>query len=128
MFFRHTIWAIVWAIIIFISSVISADNVPEISFKIIFIDKIAHFIIYALLSLFLMIGLKKQYTFELFRYKAVQSSIIIAAIYGIILESVQLFFTETRAFEVGDIIANILGAMFGYVIFRIIYGQELAKG
>ena len=82
-----------------------------------------HFGVFAMLSLILSVGLRKQYSFPKLRCNAFFFSIMLSILYGVIIEAVQVVYFEGRSGELLDIIANTFGACFGYVLFKIIYGN-----
>jgi glycopeptide antibiotics resistance protein len=50
---------------------------------------------------------------------------IILTTYGIIIEVLQTELTKNRVGEVEDVIANILGILFGAIVFRYIINRKL---
>jgi glycopeptide antibiotics resistance protein len=45
----------------------------------------------------------------------------LSSVYGLSLEWIQYFFFEYRVFEWNDALANFIGVISGFVIFKIIY-------
>ena len=84
------------------------------------LDKLVHFGIYGILSLLIVIGLKKQYERPLLRFKAGHYAVGFSVIYGCLMEIIQLFIPD-RGFDYRDMIANAIGGLSGYVIFVLIY-------
>ena len=125
MFFKHILPGFFWAIFILILSGLSPDNFSEVDFF--HPDKLVHFGEYALLALFLIVGLKKQYSFPKLRCKAFLIGISTSILYGVLLEFVQMGYFQDREGDMFDIAANTLGAFFGYVLFKAIYGNTRIK-
>jgi glycopeptide antibiotics resistance protein len=87
-------------------------------------DKFAHFGVFALLALFLSVGLKRQVSFPILNRRALRSSALFCLIYGGLLEALQGILFEDRVSDWFDFAANALGVLFGLVIFRLLYGKE----
>lgn len=99
--------SIIWLIAITVASLISAQTVSEI--KMVYIpglDKLIHFIMYMILTIFLLSAIKER------KYQIIGFSIF----YGILMEILQFLISSGRSFEIYDIIANISGAIGGAII------------
>lgn len=83
-------------------------------------DKVAHFIVFAVLVFLMIIGMSKQYSYLLLRRKAISFSLITGIIYGVLIEIIQ-HMIPGRAFEFSDIIANTIGCFMGVGLFYIVY-------
>jgi VanZ family protein len=103
--------SIAWAGVILTLSALPGRDLPEVD--IIHIDKLAHVIVYAILSLFLGFSFK-----ELSWKKVVLGAFIFTVSYGMAMELMQDRFFEERFFDWYDALANSLGAIVGIVIFR----------
>ena len=128
MFIKHILPSIAWAIFILILCGIPPKNVGDFSiWEMLNPDKIFHFGIFAILSLILSVGLKRQYSFPKLRSNAFKISISFSILYGGIIELTQILFFNGREGDLLDILANSLGALFGYVLFKIIYGNTIMQ-
>lgn len=126
MFLKHILPGVSWAIFILLLCGMPPQNLGDFSLWDMFNpDKIFHFGVFSLLALFLIIGFKKQYYFPKLRCNAFVAAIAISIAYGIVIEFVQILFFSGREGEWLDIIANTLGASFGYILFKIIYGNTI---
>lgn len=85
------------------------------------IDKVAHFVMYALLCLFWITGLKRQNKSKSLRSKAYLIVTVSAFTLSLLLEIIQEFFVFSRHFEVLDLIANGFGCIFGVLLFKLVY-------
>lgn len=98
---------ICYTIFIAVVSLIRLNNLPKV--KISFGDKIFHFIVYGILTLFwfytFFLSLKKPYK------KSILYAVTFSVIFGIILEVLQDKLTAYRAFDVYDAVSNTLGAL-----------------
>ena len=94
-----------WFFIVFVLSIMPVNN--KVSFNIIGLDKIVHFLLYFVCSFicFFSYGIEKQEKRHLF-------VLILCIGYGILLEIIQ-YFIPYRSFSFLDIIANSLGDFFG---------------
>lgn len=90
------------------------QHIPKVGWKIfIQLDKLAHFLFYAILAALLVLALNKARA-EL-RLRELLYIILLCSMYGIMLEAIQYFFLSDRFFEIPDIIANIIGSIAGTV-------------
>ena len=97
-----------WAIFILILSTVGIGvNLPASWWDIIGWDKLAHAIVYFVLTYWLIKGFQIRNTLA----KAFLYAAILASSYGVLMEIVQKTFFTNRYFEVLDIIANIVGVM-----------------
>lgn len=76
-------------------------------------DKLSHLAAYAILSFLLMHALNND--LENLQWK---KSLMIAAFYGLCMEFIQYLFYTDRHFDILDIIANIIGAILGIIIYK----------
>ena len=100
--------SILWAVILFIISVIPSNSLPKTSIP--NIDLLVHFCSYFLLSCLIIAGDKKGHTH--ISYSKLLVFIMISGGYGMILEFIQPIVSD-RASEFSDFLANFIGASFG---------------
>ncbi len=108
--------AITWTILTQILLCLPASVLPGGGFlNVPYIDKIAHLGLFGGLVFFWIL-------FLYFRSREVVSSfikwliVVLTIIYGTLMEYVQLYFVPNRSFDTGDIIADAVGALIGYII------------
>jgi VanZ family protein len=82
-------------------------------FKIPHLDKIAHIFLFGGLALCWI--LYYEYKKRPVPKHLVWTILLIISIYGVAVEFFQLYFIPNRSFEVGDIVADIGGALCGYL-------------
>lgn len=111
--------ALIWLIIIFILSGYPGKNLPKAPFD--GVDKVVHLIIYAVLTLLIMIGfqnqsnqLKKRLRFMAFFSAAISTFI------GGAMELLQEYVFLNRYGDWADFFANSIGAVVGVVGFWFI--------
>jgi hypothetical protein len=128
MILRYNILAILWAMLIFILSLIPGKSFPEISLgDLLSIDKVAHVFMYAGLVFLSTTGFKRQYSNGWLRYHAKLTSFWISLSYGFLLETMQLVLNSDRSFDWMDVAANAGGCFLGILLFMLIYGKELSR-
>lgn len=121
-FFRYWFPLITYCILIFLqSSFPSIESVPELPYS----DKLLHFFAYAVLgALFL-----RAYKTLRIRNKLkilIILSILSSSIYGI-SDEVHQHFVPYRSFEYFDILADVLGSVFGVFIYELIMEKLIVK-
>jgi hypothetical protein len=118
-----------WIIVVFYLS-LTDSGLPDIKFRLILeSDKIAHIIIYSVLTYLLMRSWKMVYPpigrGYLFLIATVQ-----AISFSIVMEVLQKVLTKTRHFDKQDIYANIAGTIVGaliYLLFQKIISRSSAE-
>jgi hypothetical protein len=86
------------------------------------IDKLVHIIAFAILALSTSITLSKLRVLIDVNYRLMTIILIVCAIFGTILELLQQELRVGRSAELLDIVADCVGVLLGFVIFRIVYG------
>jgi len=112
--------------LILFGSVTSGENLNKVSIiQIKNIDKIIHFVFYFSLTLSLLGSLFKNSLLS--TKKQIFLAIIISLCYGLLMEFLQYYFTETRMAELLDIISNTLGCLFGLLFFINLKNTKLIR-
>ena len=120
--FRYYLAPIAWAAIILFLSIIPSSELPEFSlWRIFSFDKLVHAAMYGALTFQIMKALIRQYANWTLRYNAARISFITSTIYGGLIELYQEFLTPDRYGDWMDLISNIIGAIIGIILFRIIF-------
>lgn len=82
-------------------------------------DKVGHFAVYAVESFLLLRG------FYRIGWHHPLPAILVALLFGLVLEVMQYAFFPHRHFEWDDLLANALGTIAGYAVFkRLIFLQN----
>lgn len=118
MILKYNFYAICWAFVILTLSTVNVGTNANMELHI--LDKLVHAGMYAILTLLMIIGFLKQRKSNYIRFNAIRLSVIVTAIYGILMEIIQSF-TPERGFDWIDMMANILGAFLGFGLFVLIY-------
>lgn len=106
--------AFLWAVLIYSLSSASPRTLQAFNWWDIFdLDKLGHFIFYSILTILILTGLWRnwhsKYSFTLL----LLVSVLLAILYGALLEVLQYTHFEDRSFDVLDLIANIIGSLAG---------------
>ena len=109
-------WAIIWAVCILILCIMNPSKLPSIQVNWdIGPDKFAHFTMFAMMSLSLIVGIQKlNWGKKNYLYAG-----LISSIYGVIIEIIQGTFFVYRSFDYADMIANAIGAISISTLFFI---------
>ncbi len=117
--FRHTL-SIAWGSLIFYLTVLSTPKVnPDSWLRLIpFVDKWVHLSLFFVFNFILFLEQKKTNENNSFYYLA---SIILGIVYGGLIELFQAFFTTNRSAEYLDWLADIVGVLLAYLIFKYLF-------
>jgi len=118
--------AIIWATLIFIGSSISGNSLNEIKFiNIPGLDKIIHFTLYFVLTMFVLAGTDKW----LGKIKFIFFFIIVlmCVSYGALIEYLQGTLFVARSMDIFDFIANSIGVIVGAILFSGLYKRKFLK-
>lgn len=114
------------SLFILYGSVTSSNNLNTISFlNFPYSDKLLHFSLYLVLSIFLYASLLKNTNYT--KKINIIISFIMVVSYGILMEVFQLSFTSTRSAEILDVIANSFGCFVGILIYKYIKKYSFAQ-
>lgn len=119
MFLRYNLFTIAWAIFILILILMPGQQMPDFG-NLFSFDKLAHLVVFAVLSFLMIIGFAKQYTYSSLRQSPVKHSIIISLVYASMLELGQAAVPDRYA-NIYDLAFNIAGVCTGYLLFVLIY-------
>lgn len=105
---------IVWAVVIAVLSLGPAPNLPQSDF--LAPDKAAHTFVYGLL---VYLALRARSIDGKPNLYLIIGVILASTAYGFFLEVLQKTFFPYRYFEWGDVIANTVGSIAGYFVFKL---------
>jgi VanZ family protein len=112
---KNNILSIVIAFIILYLSLANSNAIDEVTFFTFpYIDKVVHFGMY--LTLMLSLLYEHRYTNNQFKGQLLMA--ILPAIYGILLEIIQKYFTETRSGDIVDALFNVIGVLVALTLWR----------
>jgi len=98
-------------------AVLSLWEQPQIPPAMTMNDKLAHGLLYALLAISMMVGVKRDARMRVRTYLYVCA---LATSYGALMEILQRFCTLTRSGEMMDLYADAIGALIGVIIVAIL--------
>ena len=113
--------AIAWTIFIIVASLVSFNSVPKV--KVVGSDKVVHFLFYLVFVIFWSLAKKQSY----FKINYSLLIVIIAIVFGIIIEILQGVLTKTRQADFYDVVANSLGAIVGCVVLFCVKNKFFNK-
>ena len=121
MFWRYNLFGLLWLALILLLGLTPGKSMPEADIWVILsFDKAAHFFVFAVFTLLLIIGFLKQYQYLYLRFHAQKLAVAISIIMGVLIELIQAFIPE-RSLEYMDLVANSLGALIGFGCFYLVY-------
>lgn len=121
-FWLFVLWM---ALILYLSFAPLKDWPQPGIFQKLYLDKVVHFTMYALLSFLLLRSIFQQQLKHTPRYATIITSLIFSAGLGIAIEVLQPVFTMYRKFELMDMVANAVGAIAGVIVFKWLLSKEM---
>jgi VanZ family protein len=118
MFLKYNRFAFLWAIVVLILTLVTGVKNANLEFSI--TDKLVHIAMFTILSFMLIVGFSKQSDNNYLKFNAEKSSVLICVFFGLFVELIQ-YFTPCRSFSWHDVIANAIGAFFGWGAFYMVY-------
>ncbi len=103
-----------WAAFILILCLIPGSDLPGIVIP--HFDKIVHFTFYFILAILMYLGWKRQSRFASLHLHSALKIIMIAAVYGLLIEVLQGTLTADRQFDLLDALTNTGGAVAACLI------------
>lgn len=97
-----------WALLIFVVCTMDTSAVAKVKwFKLPHTDKAVHFILFAIFAWLLKKIISRP-----------GPVLIIASVYGLLIEFYQQYFTSVRSAEAADWMADTIGALIGIMLFN----------
>lgn len=94
------------------------------SFNVPYADKITHFIFYLVFGFVGCMSVRERTMGNLGLVKTTRVVLVLAIIYGILIEILQYTLTTDRMAELGDVFANTLGAFAGIGLIRWVFSKK----
>jgi VanZ family protein len=126
--FRQAIIPFFWTVILGVLCGLPGNTFPDLSFwKFLQFDSAAHIFVFLIFTFLWSVAYKKQRNSEfLYRYGPA-ISLLTGILYGIVIEILQYYIFVRRSAEISDMISDSVGCIFGYFIFKLIYGPVLSE-
>lgn len=124
--YRYTLLFISWAVFITMLSLFSFStlHLDTGGIDIPYADKITHFVFYTGFAFLGSLCFRERTKGNIPLGKATIMVLVTAISYGIIIEVLQYMFTTDRMAEIGDVLANSLGALTGIGLIRWLFSKE----
>lgn len=122
MFFKYLYPSFLWAAFIFLLTLTSGKEFPEVT--LISFDKLIHVFMFIVQSYLLMRGFIRQSAVMALRYSPVIFAFLISILLGAFTELMQAYLLADRAGDIYDFIANCIGTGAGVVLFVLLYGKS----
>jgi len=107
----YFIFAVLWFVFVTVLLCIPGTELPKVNWSSkIWLDKWVHIFLFLVLVWFWC----KAYSLK--TKKIFRVITILSILYGIVMEIIQHYFIPFRSFDVGDMIADSIGALAGYFI------------
>ena len=117
--------AFIWFIIIFILLTLPGKDLPKEDFlSAIYFDKWVHAGLFGTLVFLFSYPYRHIIAYKKSFYLVI---VVMAIIYGVAMEYVQKYFTVDRDFDVNDMVADAVGAVLGYIFFRMVIRKMKQK-
>jgi len=100
----------IFALSTFLAAPIQVEGVSHL-------DKWQHTFAYFVLSFSFLLAFKKN---NILTQRVSLMILLLSGLYGLMLEFAQYQFFENRFFDLADAVANVLGAVIGYLFFSLI--------
>lgn len=122
----YTLLFISWVVVITMLSLFSfpAMDFDPGSFNVPYADKITHFIFYLVFGFVGCMSVRERTMGNLGLVKTTRVVLVLAIIYGILIEILQYTLTTDRMAELGDVFANTLGAFAGIGLIRWVFSKK----
>ena len=113
-----------WVLFIGLITLLPGTSVPQIDWNFLALDKVIHFSIFGILAFLGSINFKISFGLTK-AFKPILFSLLVAILYGTILEYMQSFIPD-RGFDYADLSANIGGSIFGVALF-LYYNNKITR-
>lgn len=122
----YTILFTSWVVIITMLSLFSFSemDLDTGSLNVPYADKIVHFTFYMVFGVAGSLSLRERTMGNLGLRKTLLIVLVFAILYGILMEVLQYTLTMDRMAELGDVLANTLGAFAGIGLIRWIFSKK----
>lgn len=90
-------------------------------------DKIVHFILFGGQTFLILLAFREQYLNRRYRLAIVILAIGIGIVYGLLTEVLQRYVFVGRDGNYFDFIADVVGALIGFLAFHMLFRKKVAK-
>lgn len=126
--FLHFLPATIWFVIICGLYSMHQSNFPRNNFwDFISLDKMIHLFLFAYWTHLLLVAFHKQTKWNSLRDKAFTIALIMSLSIGVVFELMQGMIFASRHTELLDLLANATGSLIGMALFKLVYGDSVAR-
>lgn len=125
MFIKIYKWSLLWTLCILALTLSPGNTVPDVSLE--GLDKAVHFFMFGLLMFMLLHELTRSQQVAQPSLKNALYLFILSAGLGVLIEILQLY-VPGRSFSGADILADTLGVVSGYFVFRFFTRNNRPSG
>ncbi len=128
MFLRYHLPTFLWALFIMIICAIPGERIPRLTFlEWLKPDKIVHLVIFAILAILLLRSFLDAKTLPWEKNHIILFTLFLCIAYGSLVEILQYTVFINRSGDVRDAIANSIGALLGWWIYRRLFQKKISK-
>ncbi|HSG67463.1 MAG TPA: VanZ family protein [Bacteroidales bacterium] len=122
MFKKPLLPGIIWSIFIALLTLLPGNYIPDIITLIDWLkpDKLVHLALFSVFAILFIEGFRRQSSSRILQYKAVQTSLLLGMVFAIFTEVMQKHMIPGRNGNHYDFLADCIGLVLGYMIWRII--------
>ena len=125
MFLKYNWFAFVWALIILAGHAVPGNELPQPHWYLFEFDKLVHTVLFAVWAFSMGNGFNKQTKYYLLKRRYIGVIVIVSLMYSLSLETLQYAIFVDRAFQVEDLVADLLGTVMGLLFLNVLYGRLL---
>lgn len=124
--YKYTVLFVSWVMFITMLSLFSFSSMDldTGNLDVPYADKIVHFIFYLGFGSLGALCFRERTKGSLGLGKTLGTVMVVAVIYGIIIEVLQYTLTDDRMAELGDVLANTLGVLAGIGLIRCFFSKK----
>jgi VanZ family protein len=117
--------ALGWAFVVFIAISLPGSRLPDSDLlKLPHFDKLVHTVLFFVLAILLAYGFFKQGKNTISGRHYFTFTLVLGIIYGMLTELLQYWLISERHGNLWDFAANIIGTVFGLLIFRSLLSER----
>jgi len=122
MFRKPLLPGITWSVFIALLTLLPGNYIPRVLSFMDWLnpDKLVHLVLFSTFSFLFIEGFKRQDISQILREKAVLASLLLGMVFATFTEMMQKYAIPGRNGNVYDLLADVLGLILGYAIWRMI--------
>jgi glycopeptide antibiotics resistance protein len=120
-FLRYNIPTLLWATVILFLTLLPAASMPKVpAWELISFSTASHAFVFLVLTVFMLRGFSKQWRFPVLQQYAGIFTLLVAILFGVLIELLQMWLGWGRQGDVMDILSNTIGTLFGLLTYYIL--------